>query len=180
VSYALWSIELQNHKGDRQTMITTDTTNKLETTVAKDLRTVMQGKVAMAGEASYEGARRVFNRAVDRPPALFAFCESARDVQEAVRAARAYGLPLSVRGGEHDWVGRALSDHGLVVDLSRMRQVEVDVRGRIAIDSPCASCDCGPAAAITDFNLSKLERVMSGAGKVAALATVRNPMRRAN
>ncbi|HWO28197.1 MAG TPA: iron-containing alcohol dehydrogenase [Candidatus Acidoferrum sp.] len=50
-----------------------------------------------------------------------------------------------------------------------MRQVDVDVRGRIAIDSPCASCDCGPAAAITDFNLSKLERVMSGAGKVAAL-----------
>ena len=37
-------------------MITTDTTNKLGTTVAKDLRTVMQGKVAIGGEASYEGA----------------------------------------------------------------------------------------------------------------------------
>src|SRR6266853_2488866 len=113
-------------------MITTDTTNKLGTTVAEDLRTVMQGKVAIAGEASYEGARQVFNGAVDRRPALFAFCESARDVQEAVRAARAYGLPLSVRGGGHDWAGRALRDHGLVVDLSRMRQVEVDVRRRIA------------------------------------------------
>ena len=83
-------------------MITTDTTNKLGTTVAEDLRTVMQGKVAIAGEASYEGARQVFNGAVDRRPALFAFCESARDVQEAVRAARAYGLPLSVRDGGHD------------------------------------------------------------------------------
>jgi FAD/FMN-containing dehydrogenase len=92
----------------------------------------MQGKVAIAGEASYEGARQVFNGAVDRRPTLFAFCESARDVQQAVRATRAYGLPLSVRGGGHDWVGRALSHHGLVVDLSRMRQVEVDVRGRVA------------------------------------------------
>jgi hypothetical protein len=36
-------------------MITTDTTNELGTTVAKDLRTVMQGKVAITGEASYEG-----------------------------------------------------------------------------------------------------------------------------
>jgi hypothetical protein len=45
-------------------MIPTDTTNKLGTTVAKDLRTVMQGKVAIAGELSYEGARRVFNGAV--------------------------------------------------------------------------------------------------------------------
>src|SRR5260370_3894411 len=113
-------------------MITTDTTNKLGTTVAEDLRTVMQGKVAIRGEDSYEGARQVFNGAVDRRPALFAFCESARDVQEAVRAVRAYGLPLSVRGGGHDWAGRALRDHGLVVDLSRMRQVDVDVRGRVA------------------------------------------------
>src|SRR5260370_12446549 len=85
-------------------MITTDTTNKFGTTVAKDLRTVMQGKVAIAGEASYEGVRRVFNGAVDRRPTLFAFCEIARDVQEAVRAARAYGLPLSVRGGGHETV----------------------------------------------------------------------------
>src|SRR5260221_9152714 len=113
-------------------MITTDSRNILGSTVAKDLRTVMQGKVAIAGEASYERARQVFNGAVDRRPALFAFCESARDVQEAVRAARAYGLPLSVRGGGHDWAGRALRDHGLGVDLSRMRQVEVDVRGRVA------------------------------------------------
>jgi hypothetical protein len=61
-------------------MITTDTTNELGTTVAKDLRTVMQRK-------PYEGARRVFNGAVDRRPALSAFCESARDVEEAARAA---------------------------------------------------------------------------------------------
>src|SRR5260370_41433243 len=102
-------------------MITTDTTNKLGTTVAEDLRTVTHGKVAIAGEACYEGARQVFNGAVDRRPALFAICENPRDVQEAVRAARAYGLRLSVRGGGHDWAGRTLRDHVLVVDLSRMR-----------------------------------------------------------
>ncbi len=83
-------------------MITTDTKNELGITVAKDLRAVMQGKVAIAGEASYDEARQVFNGAVDRRPKLFAFCESARDVQEAVRAARAHGLPPSVRGGGHE------------------------------------------------------------------------------
>jgi hypothetical protein len=45
-------------------VIKTDTKNELGTTVAKDLRTVMQGKVAIAGEASYERARRVFNGAI--------------------------------------------------------------------------------------------------------------------
>jgi hypothetical protein len=47
-------------------MTTTDTRNKLGITVARALRTVMQGKVAIAGEASYEGARQVFNVAVVR------------------------------------------------------------------------------------------------------------------
>ena len=40
-------------------MTTTDTRSKLGITVAKDLRTVMQGKVAIAGEASYEGASEI-------------------------------------------------------------------------------------------------------------------------
>jgi hypothetical protein len=38
-------------------MIATETRNKLGITVAKDLRAVMQGKVAIAGEASYDEAR---------------------------------------------------------------------------------------------------------------------------
>jgi FAD/FMN-containing dehydrogenase len=113
-------------------MIATDAKHELGIAVAKDFVAVTQGKVAIAGEAFYEAASQVFNGAVDRRPKLFTFCESARDVQEAVRAARAHGLPLSDRGGGHDCAGRALSHQGLVVDLSRMRQVEGDVRGRVA------------------------------------------------
>jgi FAD/FMN-containing dehydrogenase len=49
-----------------------------------------------------------------------------------VRAARRHGLPLSVRGGGHDWAGRALRDDGLVIDLTGMRDVTVDPRARVA------------------------------------------------
>ena len=52
VSYALQSIELQKQEEDWQEMIATDQNNKLAITVAKDLRAVMQGKVAIPGEAS--------------------------------------------------------------------------------------------------------------------------------
>src|SRR5712672_882389 len=44
----------KNRKGIGKKMIATDTKNELGITVAKDLRAVMQGKVAIAGEASYE------------------------------------------------------------------------------------------------------------------------------
>jgi len=40
-------------------------------------------------------------------------------------AARDYGLPLSVRGGGHDWASRALCT-GVVIDLSGMNGVSVD------------------------------------------------------
>jgi FAD/FMN-containing dehydrogenase len=53
-------------------------------------------------------------------------------VQAAVRAARRHGLPLSVRGGGHDWAGRALCDDGLVIDLTGMRDVAVDPQALVA------------------------------------------------
>jgi hypothetical protein len=74
----------------------------------------------------------VWNGAVRRRPAVIAFCKQPEDVQAAVRAARRHGLPLSVRGGGHDWAGRALRDDGLVIDLTGMRHVAVDSRALVA------------------------------------------------
>src|SRR5260221_14439864 len=52
---------------------------------------------------------------------------AARAASTAVLAARAAGLPVSVRNGGQDWVGRALRDGGLVLDLTPVRQCLVDV-----------------------------------------------------
>jgi FAD/FMN-containing dehydrogenase len=46
--------------------------------------------------------------------------------------ARDHHLPLSVRGGGHDWAGRALRPGGLVIDLTGMRQVAVDSKAQTA------------------------------------------------
>jgi hypothetical protein len=99
---------------------------------AHDLRVVMQGDVLLPGDCAYSSACQIWNGAVDHRPALFALCRTVEDVQAAVRTARAHGLPLSVRGGGHDWAGRALRHDGLVVDLSGMRGVEVDHQARVA------------------------------------------------
>src|SRR5262245_10455859 len=85
-------------------------------------------KVLSSGPA-YDEARRVWNATVACRPALIVRCESTGDVQSPVRAATTCGLSLSVRGGGHDWAGRALQGE-LVVDLTRMRHVSVE--GRMA------------------------------------------------
>jgi FAD/FMN-containing dehydrogenase len=71
-------------------------------------------------------ASRVWNAQVTTRPTAVARCLTTSDVQAAVRAARAAGVPLSARGGGHDWAGSAVRDGGLLIDLSPMRHVVVD------------------------------------------------------
>src|SRR5215469_11095734 len=103
-----------------------------EFTAARELRTVMQGNVVLRGDDNYVQTRQIWNGAVQHEPALFAVCETSGDVQAAVRSAREHRLSLSVRGGGHDWAGRALRHNGLVIDLSSMKRVDVDVEALIA------------------------------------------------
>jgi FAD/FMN-containing dehydrogenase len=98
--------------------------------LAHDLKAQMKGRVIARGDEEYETARKVWNGAVDHHPAAIAFCENTEDVQAAVRTARAHNIPVSVRSGGHDTVGRAVRPDGLVIDLSLMNNVRID--GRIA------------------------------------------------
>ncbi|HEU5158515.1 MAG TPA: FAD-binding oxidoreductase [Streptosporangiaceae bacterium] len=90
------------------------------------LRSALRGAVLTASDPAYDGARRIWNGAVDRRPAAIVRCADEEDVAAAVRLAREHDLPLSVLGGGHDWGGRALRDGGVVIDLSAMRRVRVD------------------------------------------------------
>jgi FAD/FMN-containing dehydrogenase len=111
-------------------VLDTQTTSAL--TAARELRAMMQGRVVLRGDDDYASTRKIWNGAVENQPALFAVCETSADVQAAVRVARRCNLPLSVRGGGHDWTGRALRPDGLVIDLSRMRQIIVHPHSRVA------------------------------------------------
>jgi FAD/FMN-containing dehydrogenase len=109
-----------------------DSKNRVSASCADELRAAVSGRVALPGSELYDQGCRVWNGAVRRRPAVVAFCKQPEDVQAAVRAAQRHGLPLSVRGGGHDWAGRALCDGGLVIDLTGMRDVFVEPRARIA------------------------------------------------
>lgn len=99
----------------------------------------------IGGGPELDAAAAVWNGAVHHRPALIVRCATTADVQHAVRAARAARLPLSVRGGGHDWAGRAIRPGGLVVDLSPMRGVAVN--GDVAtVAGGATSADLAEAA----------------------------------
>ena len=112
-------------------MTTTFRPERIEA-AARHLRSSLHGTVLTQADPAYPAARQVWNGAVDRLPALIARCADDQDVATTIRAAREHGLPLSVRGGGHDWAGRALRDGGVVLDLTAMRQVSVDAGTAVA------------------------------------------------
>jgi FAD/FMN-containing dehydrogenase len=92
----------------------------------------MQGRVLRSGDAEYDEHRQSFNGMLDRRPAAIALVESVDDVVEALALGRSQGLSIGVRGGGHSVAGHGIVDGGLVIDLRRMRSVEVDPASRTA------------------------------------------------
>jgi FAD/FMN-containing dehydrogenase len=96
------------------------------------LRESLKGDVLVEGDREYDRARLCFNLLVVRKPAAIARCVDADDVAAALAFGQEQGLEIAVRGGGHNPAGHCSVDDGLVVDLSRMRDVEVDPDDRIA------------------------------------------------
>jgi len=97
-----------------------------------DLRQSMSGPVLGPEDSGYDDARRLWNAAIDRRPAVIARCQSAADVSRAVRFARDHGLEIAVRGGAHNPSGSASVDDGLMIDLSPLNAVSVDPESKRA------------------------------------------------
>jgi FAD/FMN-containing dehydrogenase len=81
---------------------------------------------------AYDGHRISFNGILDRRPAAIVPCTTTDEVVAAVRAARAAGLPIAVRGGGHSVAGHGIANDALVISLASMRAIAVDAKRRIA------------------------------------------------
>jgi hypothetical protein len=100
--------------------------------VIQDLRNRLRGALIQPGDACYDEARRLYNKAIDRHPALITRCAGVDDVRRSLEFARQNAIPATVRAGGHNVAGRALNDGGLVIDLTQMRGIRVDPRTRTA------------------------------------------------
>ena len=96
------------------------------------LRQRLKGDLLRPGDASYEDARSIWNGMFNRRPGLIARCTDVGDVQNAIRAATETGVLTAIRCGGHSLAGFSTCEGGMVIDLSKMRQVTIDAEARCA------------------------------------------------
>jgi FAD/FMN-containing dehydrogenase len=102
---------------------------RMHTTPAQAARLELpnfQGRLIGPDDADFEDARAIYNGMIDRRPALIARAASREDVARAIAFARDRDLRVAVRGGGHNGGGLGSVDDGMMIDLSRFRDVDVD------------------------------------------------------
>lgn len=100
--------------------------------IIKEIEEQLPGRVLTRLHADFDQRRRVYNGMIDRKPAVIVRCRNTDDVAQTVRLARAREIPVSIRGGGHNFAGKAVIEDGLMIDMSGMKEISVNAGRRTA------------------------------------------------
>jgi FAD/FMN-containing dehydrogenase len=97
------------------------------------LRKEITGDVIAPSDEGYQEGNDIFYKEyTQRKPIARVEVADNSDVSKIIRFAGDTGVGLAVRAGGHSALGHSTSEGGLVLDLSALRDIEVDVEGRSA------------------------------------------------
>jgi len=94
------------------------------------LRREVEGDVIEPGDAGYDKARTVVMGGIDRHPAAIVQVAGIEDVRRVLAAARETGADLAIRSGGHSGAGHGTTEGGLVIDLRKMKKIDVDAASK--------------------------------------------------
>lgn len=99
---------------------------------AASVTSMFQGQVIGPENPEYHAARTVFAGGIDKKPALIIRAANIKDVQNCIRLSRETGMELAIRSGGHSSAGHGVSEGGIVLDLTRMKAMDVNPGTRTA------------------------------------------------
>ncbi|KAG8892132.1 hypothetical protein FRB99_002926, partial [Tulasnella sp. 403] len=95
-----------------------------------EIKSSFKGTFLSTDEEGYDISKWAENTV--RPAKYVATALCVEDIVQAIKFARANGLPLAIRGGGHKMSDSSSSDGGILIDLRKMDEVRVDQDARVA------------------------------------------------
>jgi FAD/FMN-containing dehydrogenase len=96
------------------------------------LKNQVKGRVVLPEDSNYDEARSIYNAMIDKKPAAILKCKECGRCCSGVNFARENNLEVSIKSGGHNGAGLALVNDGLVIDLSEMKDIQIDPEKRTA------------------------------------------------
>ncbi len=114
--------------------------------------------------AAFDSARRIWNAAIDRRPALIVRCLDVHDIVGALRFGERHDALTAVRAGGHHAAGFAMCDGGMVIDVTSLKGVEVDPVRRMA--------RVGGGATFADYDAATHQHGLASTGPIISMVGV--------
>src|SRR5215216_2078188 len=104
----------------------------LDEAAIREFSSRVRGQLIRSDDDGFDEARTVFYGGFDRRPALIVRVKDATDISHVIALARESGLELAIKSGGHSVAGHSTIDGGIVLDITKMKNLELDVEGRTA------------------------------------------------
>ncbi|KAK3674126.1 hypothetical protein LTR78_005973 [Recurvomyces mirabilis] len=123
------------------------TVNQSDVDELRRLLSGTQAHVLTSSDPGYGASIERWSLAAVKPAGVSILPSSSEEVAIAIKYASSHYLDVAVKGGGHSTAGASSSDGGLLIDLGRMRKVEVDVeKQQLHVQGGCIWADVDEAA----------------------------------
>lgn len=95
------------------------------------IMTELTGKLVFVGDPKYEAARQNLIKLYQSYPYVIVFAKNVCDVRNAIKWSRENNVTLRIRGGRNSTEGWCSIDNGIVLDVSRLKDIDIDTKNRM-------------------------------------------------
>jgi FAD/FMN-containing dehydrogenase len=105
---------------------------QLDPVIVRKFVNSLDGHAIGPNDDNYDLARQVWNAAIDKHPGLIVICSGPADVARTIEFAQRRNVVFAVRSGGHSLAGKSTCDGGIVLDMSALKDINVDPARRLA------------------------------------------------
>lgn len=91
----------------------------------------LTGDLVFVGDPDYPAARQNLIQLYQSYPYVIVFVHNVQDVKHAIEWSKEKNVTLRIRGGRNSTEGWCSINNGIVLDVSKLKEIDIDVKGQV-------------------------------------------------